>query len=142
MKINSFKIILLILVTMSLLLISACQSLPFRTSEQTLQTRVTGMMAERVAQDWAGVYEYLNPDYKIKVTKGNFVGMNREILYNDFAVESMVIAPSGIDAVVKTKYDMSVMGFDVADHSETQNWKKIDGKWYYVIKTDPSMGMD
>lgn len=142
MILNSLKRNISILVIMITFLISACQSLPLLSPEQSLESRVTGMMAARTAQDWGGVYEYLNPDYKIKVTKGNFVGMNREILYGDFAVESMVIAPSGIDAVVKTKYDMTVMGFDVADHSETQNWKKIDGKWYYVIKTDPSMGMD
>ncbi len=136
MKENGFKRVLHVLVVLitASLLVSACQSLPVLTPEQALEKRVTGRMTAMVAQNWAAVYDYSDLDYKKQVPKENFVGMNRDILFSDFSVVSIKIGPSGEDAVVVVKYNMTVMSFDVKDRKETQNWLKTDGQWYYQMK--------
>ncbi|MGB9500230.1 MAG: nuclear transport factor 2 family protein [Dissulfuribacterales bacterium] len=139
MESNRQKIKLLILLIMAMFLISACRSLPFQSPEQALQNRVTRMMAARGDQNWAEVYEYLAPDYKNRVSKENFLGMKRDVLYGDFAVESIKIGPSGNEAVVTVKYDMTVMSFDVVDRRENQEWVKTGGKWYYQMKVGSIM---
>ena len=134
MKSNRQKINLLILLTMAMFLISACQSLPFQSPDQVLKARVTLMMAARCDQDWAEVYEYLAPEYKSKVSKANFLGVKRDVLYGNPTIESIKIGPSGNEAVVTVKYDMTVMSFDVAGHREIQEWVKTGSEWYYQIK--------
>ena len=136
MKSNRQEINLLILWIMVMSFISACQSLPLQSPEQVLQNRVTRMMAARGNQNWAEVYEYLAPDYQNRISQGKFVGMPRNVLYGDFVLESIKIGPSGNEAVVTVKYDMTVMSFDVKGRSETQEWVKTGGKWYYQMKVE------
>lgn len=94
------------------------------------------MMAARMAENWAEVYEYLDPDYKSQVPKKDFMEMKRDIQFGDFFVESLEIGPSGNDAVLTVKYDMTVMSYTVPDHREIQNWVRKDGKWFFKIKTN------
>jgi len=142
MEVKNTKIKSLILLIMALFLISACQSLPFQPPEQVLQKLAAGMMAARVAQDWGQVYQYLAPDYKNRVSKENFLGKKRDIQFGDFTVESVEIGPSGKEAVITVKYDMTVMSFNVANKRITQNWVKTGGKWYYQMNTDVRKVMD
>jgi uncharacterized protein YchJ len=125
-----------------LMLISSCQSLPFRAPEQNLTDRVASMMTERVSQDWASVYAYLDPSYKKKVDKQEFVSMDRNIEYGNFEIKSVNVDETGRKAAVVVRYDMSMMSFDIKNHLETQDWLKIGGRWYYKMKTDPLMGKD
>jgi len=138
MKKNSLiKLSVIILVVLAFLAVVAWQVLPlFQPPEQALQSRVTGMMTARVDKNWAELYKFLEPGYKKRVSKESFVGIQRDIFYSNFSVESLTIAPSGKEAVVMVKYDMEVMSFDVPDHRETQNWMKTGFQWYYKMMED------
>lgn len=138
MKKNSLiKLSVIILVVLAALAVGAWQALPLLQSpEKALQSRVAGMMTARVDQNWAEIYKYLVPEYKKKVSKESFLGVQRNISFNNFSVETVKIAPSGNEAVVTVKYDMKIMSFDVPDHRETQNWVKSGFKWYYQMKED------
>ena len=130
--------ILLILV---LFATAGCQILAFAPPEQALQDRVSAMMTARVNEDWRTVYQYLEPDYREQVSEDKFAGMARNIFFSNFSIDSLDIAPSGKEADVVVKYDMSVMQFDVPGHSEKQKWIR-HGRWYFQIKTDMPMGLD
>ena len=122
-----------------LFVISACRSLPFQPAEKSLKQRIAGMMTARENQDWAKVYKFLDPDYKKQVSKQGFLGINRNIEYKDFTIESVEFDPSGKKATAQVKYDMTVQSFDVKDHRETLEWVKSGGSWYFKMPTGSVM---
>ena len=130
---------LFIIMVMGLFVISACQSLPFEMTEGSLNERIAGMMTARQDQNWAKVYEYLDPEYRSKVSKSSFVNMSRNIQYNNFTIESVEYTPSGKKATATVKYDFVVQALDVQDHRETQDWIKSSGQWYFKTTADTVM---
>ncbi len=142
MKKSSAGVKFLILMVVGFFFMGGCRSLSFKPPEQVLRDRVTSMMAARVNQDWAKVYNYLDPDYKTQVSKKEFAGMDRNARYSDVSIESVKIADSGEQAVVVVQYDWVLPLFEVPDHRETQDWIKIGGKWYFKMKTDGVMEKD
>ena len=118
-----------------------CQTFSFhRPDEKVLENRTAEMMAARVTQNWGTVYDYLTPDYKQTISKQGFQNMPRNIFYRNFSLESIRIDPTGDKAKVVVKYDMTMMGYEVKNHRETQNWIKKGGKWYFVAETGSPMG--
>ena len=123
-----------------LFMVCGCQTFSFQPTEKILENRAAEMMAARVNQDWGRVYHYLNPEYKETVSKERFQSMARNISYRIFSVESVIIDPSGEKATVVVQYDMTMMGFEVPGHRETQEWIKKSEKWYFSIKIVSPMG--
>lgn len=139
MKMKNRKCLMLFFAA-AVVFVCSCQSLPVKSPEQALESRVASMMAARVDQDWAKVYDYFDPDYKEKISKKAFLNINRNVKYSNFEIQSIDIAPSGKQAVVVCVFDMSVMSFQFKGHEETQDWVKVGRKWYYKAKSGPPMG--
>jgi hypothetical protein len=119
-----------------LVFMQACAGMPFKSSEEALRQRVDLMMNAKVADDWEVVYDLMDPSYQKRITKRNFLNMNREIQFSNYRFESLDIDPSGDTAVVKVKYDMSVKVFDFEDQVETQQWVRESGKWYLKVEKE------
>lgn len=114
--------------------IQACAGMPFKSSEESLRQRVDQLMNAKAADDWEMVYDLMDSSYRKRVTKQNFLNMNREIQFSNYRFESLDIDPSGDTAVVKVKYDMSVKVFDFADQVETQQWVRENWQWYLKVE--------
>lgn len=127
---KSRSVLVVCAVIAGLFFIQACAGLPFKSPEEALRQRVDLMMNAKVNDDWDMVYDLMDSSYRKRMTKKNFLKMNREILFSNYRFESLAIDPSGDTAAVKVKYDMSVKVFDFEDQVETQQWVRESGKWY------------
>lgn len=133
---NSRRVWVLSAVVAGLFFIQACAGMPFKSPEEALQQRVDLMMNAKVADDWDVVYDLMDSSYRKRMTKQNFLNMNREIQFSNYRFESFDIDPTGDTAIVKVKYDMSVKVFDFEDQVETQQWIKESGKWYLKVEKE------
>jgi hypothetical protein len=130
---NGRRINLWLAIIAALVLVPACAGLPFKSPEEALRHRVDQLMNAKVNNDWEIVYDLMDSSYKKRMTKKNFLNMNREIQFSNYRFESLAIAPSGDTALVRVKYDMSVKVFDFEDQVEEQQWIREKGKWYQNV---------
>lgn len=130
---NRHRVWVFCAVIAGLFLIQACAGMPFKSSEEALRQRVDLMMNAKVNDDWDVVYDLMDSSYRKRMTKQNFLNMNREIQFSNYRFESFEIDPTGDTAIVKVKYDMSVKVFDFEDQLETQQWMREKGKWYLKV---------
>ncbi len=118
-------------------LLSACQGLPMMPSqppEEVLEKRVAGLMDAKVNQNWGSFYTYLDPSFKEKVSRQNFINRSRDVRFTDYSIQSIEIGPSGEEATVSVLYDMMARAFHFTDQRDTQKWLKKGGKWYLEMK--------
>jgi hypothetical protein len=119
-----------------LFFIQACASMSFKPPEEALRERVDLMMNAKVADDWDVVYDLMDASYRKRVTKQNFLKMNREMVFSNYRFESLDIDSSGEKAAVKVKYDINVKVFDFKDQEEIQQWVREKGKWYLKVEKE------
>jgi hypothetical protein len=122
-----------IAVMATVVLVQACAVLPFKSSEESLRQRVDQLMNAKVDNDWEIVYDLMDSSYKKRMTKKNFLNMNREIQFSNYRFESLAVDPSGDTAVVRVKFDMSVKVFDFENQIEDQQWIREKGNWYLKV---------
>ena len=131
MKINANRMLsLMIVIIMATALLNACSSLPFMPKEETLKERVEGLMNAKINNNWGKVYTYFDPSYKKSISKETFLAKKREIQFIKFAIESINVEASRVEATVKIKYDVIMRGFKFKDSFENQRWIKNGRKWY------------
>jgi len=114
--------------------ISSCSTFPFKSPEETLRTRVEEMMNAKINNDWDIVYKYLDSSYRKKTSEKAFLGINREIAYTNYSVQSIEVQPSKTDAMVIVKQDIKVKMFDFKDQSDKQHWIKEGFNWYLKVE--------
>jgi hypothetical protein len=112
---------------------SSCSTLPFQSSEDALRKRVEEMMNARIDDDWEKIYGYLDPAYRSKVSKKNFLNIKRDMDYTKYSISSIEIQSSGIEAIVQVKQDINVNVFNFKDKAETQHWVKDGFSWYLKV---------
>ncbi|RJP35875.1 MAG: hypothetical protein C4548_16970 [Desulfobacteraceae bacterium] len=127
---NRQQMLLIGLVIAGLFFLQACAGMPFKSPEEALRQRVDTMMNAKTADDWGTVYDLMDSSYRKRMTKENFLKINREMRFSNYRFDSLEIHPSGDMAEVKVKYDMSVKVFDFKDQVETQQWVREWGRWY------------
>jgi hypothetical protein len=135
MKTRSLKkgwIVLLIMMFATGWLCS-CSTLPFRSPEENLRIKVEDMMNARVNDDWGKVYEYLDSGYRNRISKTNFLNIRREMDITKYKIESIEILPSGKEATVLVKQDITIKVFDFKDQPEKQQWVKDGFSWYLIV---------
>jgi hypothetical protein len=132
LSIHKRWISLLILMVVAICMCS-CSTLPFRSSEDSLRIRVEEMMNARINDDWEKVYGYLDPGYRNRISKTNFVNIRREMDFTKYSIISVEVQPSGKEAFVKIKQDMSVKVFEFKDQPEKQHWVKDGFSWYMKV---------
>jgi hypothetical protein len=113
--------------------VCSCSTLPFRSSEEALRIRVEEMMNARINDDWEKVYGYLDSGYQNRISKTNFLNIRREMDYIKYSIVSVEVQPSGREAVVQVKQDISIKMFDFKDQPEKQQWVKDGFSWYLKV---------
>jgi hypothetical protein len=115
--------------TLASVWLCSCSTLPFRSPEENLRIRVEDMMNARVNDDWGKVYGYLDSGYRNRVSKTNFLNIRREMDITSYKIESIEILPSGKEATVQVKQNISIKVFDFKDQAEKQQWVKEGFSW-------------
>lgn len=123
----------------AMVLMQACAALQFKSPEEALRQRVDEMMNAKVNNDWEIVYDLMDSSYKKRMTKRNFLNLNREMQFSNYRFDSLTIDSSGDTATVRVKYDMSVKVFDFEDQVEEQQWIREKGKWYLKVEKEKAI---
>jgi hypothetical protein len=113
--------------------LGACSTFPFRPAQEELRARVDGLMTARINNEWGKVYEFHTPSYKENTSRDAFLGKSRQSNVVRYEIESIEISPSGDEATVKVKNDMSAMNFDFPGVVMTQKWVKVRWNWYLEV---------
>jgi hypothetical protein len=99
---------------------------------QTLDERVKGYMQAQVDGKWDEAYAYLDAASKEKTSRERYVNQTRKAAYTGFEIEEITEAPSGDQAKVKLRLNISFMGYDLKRAPHTQTWVKEKGAWYVI----------
>jgi hypothetical protein len=118
------------------ILLAGCAALSSMTAKQeTLEERVKNYMQAQIDGKWDHAYSFFDSSSREKVSKENYVHQTRKLSYDGFAIEEITMLPSGDQATVKVRIDLSFMGFVFPRAPQTQNWAKENGGWF--IKSEP-----
>jgi hypothetical protein len=115
--------------------LGACSTFSFRSAEEQLRARVDGLMTARINSEWGKVYEFYAPAYKENNSRDAFVAKSRQSNVLRYQIESIEIAPSGDEATVKVKNDMSALTFEFPGIVMTQRWVKTGWNWYLDVNS-------
>lgn len=115
--------------------LGACSTFPFRPAEEELRARVDGLMTARINSEWGKVYDFYAPSYKENNLRDAFIGKSRQSNVARYEIESIEISPSGDEATVKVKNDMSAMSFEFPGIVMTQRWVKDGWNWYLDVNS-------
>jgi hypothetical protein len=119
-----------------LILSAGCAALsPMTEKQETLEERVKNYMQAQIDRKWDRVYSYFDSSSREKTTREGYVNRARNLSYTGFSIEEVTMLPSGDQATVKVKIDMSFMGYNFKGAPQTQNWIKETGTWF--VKSAP-----
>jgi hypothetical protein len=125
--------IVILMMMLSAVWLCSCSTLPFRSPEENLRIRVDEMMNARVNDDWGKVYDYLDSGYRNRISKTNFLNIRREMDITSYKIESIEVLPSGKEATVQVKQNISIKVFDFKDQVEKQQWVKDGFSWHLKV---------
>ena len=85
------------------------------------------------------MYDLYDADYRKTITREDFIRRPRNMQYVAFTIESVEVLPSGKEAVVKAKEDVTFQAYPFSSPVKAQRWIKADdGKWYQKVEdTNP-----
>ncbi len=109
-------------------------------SKEALRARVADLMEAKMAADWGKVYNFYDPEYKEKISKDKFLGLNRSLTFLDYTIKEIEVEPSGDAATVNVEVGFSSYGFDF-NALEIQHWIRKEGTWYQKIEIKKTPGM-
>ncbi len=87
-------------------------------------------MQAQIGRKWDLAYGFFDSTSREKVARENYVYRTRKLNYRGFAIDEIKMLPSGDQATVKVKIDISYMGYDFKGVSEMQTWVKERGQWF------------
>ena len=93
-------------------------------------------MQVRLERKWDRAYEFLDSSSREGVTRENFVSRTRKLSNKGFAIEEIKILPSGDQATVTVKTDVSYMAYTFKGVPQTQHWIKERGEWFVKFAAD------
>ena len=109
-----------------------------KDEKELLRGRVVQFMTAKVAGQWDSVYDFLDPAFRMKVSKKDFLSRQRKITFKSFEIRKLEILPSVKEARVEISSDISMQGYDFKNALEVQHWVDVDNKWYLKIKEPPN----
>jgi hypothetical protein len=113
------------------ILLAGCAALSsLNTKQETLEERVKNYMQAQIDGKWDHAYSFFDSSYREKVSRESYVQQTRKLSYKGFAIEEIAMTPSGDQATVKVKIDLSFMGRVFPSAPQTQNWAKENGGWF------------
>lgn len=115
-----------------LFLTMACN---FKKPEEVVRERATILMQAKIDGKWDLVYDLYDADYRKTITREDFSRRPRNMRHVAFAIESVEVLPSGKEAVVKAKEDVTFQTYKFSSPSKAQRWIRAeDGKWYMKVE--------
>ena len=133
MKINR-KTLLAAACSLIVILSAGCAALSTLTTKQeTLEERVKNYMQARIDGKWDHAYTFIDSASRERIPREQY--RPGKIAYKGFTIEEITVLPSGDQATVKLRIDISFKGYDFKRASQTQNWVKEKGGWF--IKPPP-----
>ncbi|MBN2437443.1 MAG: hypothetical protein JXL20_02465 [Deltaproteobacteria bacterium] len=116
---------------LTMILLAGCAGLSLTAARQeTLDQRVKNYMQAQIDGQWDQAYSFFHSSYRRKVSKENYVHQTRKISYKGFAIEEIAMLPSGDEAAVKVRIDISFMGYVFPRAPQKQIWAKENGGWF------------
>jgi hypothetical protein len=113
------------------ILLVGCAALSsLNTKQESLEERVKNYMQAQIDGKWDHAYLFFDSSSREKVSKENYVHQTRKLSYKGFAIEEITMLPSGDQATVKVKIDISFMGYDFKGAPQKQDWVKENGGWF------------
>ena len=112
------------------ILLAGCAALSPLTKQETLDERVKNYMQAQIEGKWDHAYSFFHSSYREKVSKENYVQQGRKLSYKGFAIEEITVLPSGGEATVKVRIDLSFMGYVFPRAPQKQVWAKEKGGWF------------
>jgi len=113
-----------------ILLAGCAASNSLGTKQETLKERVENYMQAQIDGEWDHVYSFFHSSYREKVSKEAFVNRDRKLSFKRFEIEEITVLPSGDEATVTVRIDISMMGYLFPRAPQKQNWAKENGGWY------------
>lgn len=110
--------------------------------QSRLEARVNAWWKTRVAADWAGSYELLDPFMKTKNPKASYVASQGMVKYYGYEFVGFEMTSDRL-ATVKVKYTSEVPEMEIngkkyevpkKEVEISQDWMFVDGNWYLVFK--------
>jgi hypothetical protein len=119
-----------------LILSAGCAALsPITAKQETLEERVKNYMQAQIDGKWDLAYSFFDSSSREKVSRESYVNRARNLSYRGFAIEEITMLPSGDQATVKVRIDISYMGYNFKGAPQTENWVKERGEWF--VKSEP-----
>ena len=119
-----------------LILSAGCAGLsPITGKQESLEERVKNYIQAQIDQKWDRAYEFFDSSTREKIARESYVNRTRNLPYKGFTIEEIKMLPSGDQATVKVKIDISYMAYDFKGAPQTQNWIKERGEWF--LKSEP-----
>ena len=114
-----------------------CAALSSVTAKgEPLEERVKNYMQAQVERKWTRAYAFFDSSSRERVSQESYVSRSRKLSNKGFAIEEIKLLPSGDEATVKVKTDVSYMTFSFKGVSQTQHWVKERGEWFVKIAAD------
>ena len=118
---------------LTLILSAECAALSPKNPQQSLEDKVGDYMQAQIDEKWDRVYSFLEPSYREEVSRENFVHRTRKMFLKAFTIETIKILPSGNQATVKVRIDVSFRGTTFQKALKTQHWTKQNGEWFVQV---------
>jgi len=124
-----------ILSSLVVILAIGCASFPQQISkEESLRKRIDTLMQAKINGKWDIVYDHYDSSYRKTLPREQFANRSRSMQFKNFSIETIEILPSGKEAKVKVKSDISLQGFDFKGAPENQQWIEENGQWFLKVK--------
>ncbi len=90
-------------------------------------------MQAQIDRKWDRAYTFLDRSSRENMTRESYVSRTRKTSNTGFTIGEVTMLPSGDQATVKVRMDISYMGFNFKAVSQTQHWVKERGEWFVNI---------
>jgi hypothetical protein len=92
-------------------------------------------MQAQIEGKWDRAYSFFDSSSREKVTRESYVKRPRKLSYTGFTIDEIATLPSGEQATVKVRIDISFMGYDFKGAHQTQTWVRESGGWFIQSET-------
>jgi hypothetical protein len=114
-----------------LILSAGCAALSSVTAQkESLEERVQNYMQAQIEKKWDRAYTFFGSSARARITRESYVNRPRRAPYKGFVIDEIKVLPSGNQATVKVRIDVSYRGYNFEAMSQMQDWVKERGEWF------------
>ncbi len=117
--------------------LSAGHAFSQQKPEELLRKRVMELMQAKIGGKWDVVYTFYDSNFRNATSKESFLNRPRKMSFKNITIEKIEILPSGKEAKVEVKSDVTMQGFDFKGAPSKQHWIKEEDMWFQ--KVNPKM---